>query len=67
MDEQMLDDIGQHAEQIDSVLFGYQNMTALPDRIHLQAMAGKLRETRDWLARLYRANGGTEDLNLDAR
>lgn len=65
MNEQQLDEIGQMAEGCDSVLFGYQNMK-LPDRIHLQGLSGKLKEVRDFLAELYKKNGGTEELNLDA-
>lgn len=66
MNEQSLEQIGQMAEECDSVLFAYKNMQSMPDRIHLQAMKGKLEEVRDELARIYKANGGTEELDLQA-
>ena len=66
MNEELLDEIGQMAEGIDNVLFGYQNMKQLPDRIHLTAMSAKLEEVRDKLAEIYKKNGGTEELNIQA-
>jgi hypothetical protein len=66
MNEHTLDQIGQLAERLDAVLFGYQNMKQLPDRIHLEGMSGTMRDVRDELAKLYKENGGEEELNLVA-
>jgi hypothetical protein len=66
MDEELLEEIGEMAEGCDSVLFGYQNMKNLPDRIHVQAMSAKLKEVRDFLAKLYKDQGGDEELNIQA-
>lgn len=66
MDEKLLNEIGEMAEGCDNVLFGYQNMKTLPDRIHLQALSAKLKEVRDRLAKIYKKNGGTEELNIQA-
>lgn len=66
MNEELLDEIGQLAEGCDSVLFAYQNMKTLPDRIYLTAMSRKLEEVRDALAEIYKNNGGDEELNIQA-
>lgn len=67
MNEDLLNEIGEMAEECDSVIFGYQNMKQLPDRIHLQGMSSKLKEVRDFLVKIYQQNGGTEELNIDAK
>jgi hypothetical protein len=66
MDEQILDQIGRLAEQLDNSLFSYKNMKSLPDRIHLEGLSGTMADVRDKLAEIYKENGGTEDLNIQA-
>jgi hypothetical protein len=67
MNENLLNEIGEMAEEIDNVLFTKRNFIApLPAHIHLQAMEAKLEEVRDDLARIYKQNSGGEELNLQA-
>lgn len=66
MNEEILDQIGRLAERLDSSLFSYKNMKMLPPQTHLQGLSGTMQSVRDELAKIYKENGGTEELNLQA-
>jgi hypothetical protein len=66
MNEDALNEIGQLAELLDSSLFGYQAMKTLPASIHLEGLSGTMRSVRDSLVEIYKANGGDEELNIEA-
>jgi hypothetical protein len=66
MNEELLDRIGRLAEQLDNSLFGYKNLKNLPDRIHLEGLSGTMESVRNELAAIYKENGGTEELNIQA-
>jgi CBS domain containing-hemolysin-like protein len=65
MNEELLDKIGQLAEQLDNSMFMAQ-MPQLPDGIHKIGLIGTMREVRDELAQIYKENGGTGELDLQA-
>lgn len=66
MNEELLERIGQLAEQLDNSLFSYKTMKNIPDRIHLRGLSGTMKSVRDELAAIYEENGGTEELNIQA-
>lgn len=66
MDESLLNEIGQLAEQLDNSLVSYQNLKQLPPQIHLEGLSGTMKDVRDRLADIYEANGGNEGLDLQA-
>lgn len=66
MNEEILEKIGQLAEQLDDSMFTAQTVSQMPDGIHKIGLIGTMREVRDELAELYKENGGTEILDLQA-
>lgn len=66
MEEELLDKIGQLAEQLDSSMFTAQTISQMPDSIHKIGLIGTMREVRDELAEIYKENGGSESLDLQA-
>lgn len=64
MNEELIDEIGQLAEQLDNSMFMANNAPQIPDGIHKIGLIGTMREVRDKLAEIYQQNGGTEELNL---
>lgn len=66
INQDIIDQIGELAEQLDSSLFMARNAPAMPPHIHLKGLSGTVEDVRNELAKLYKKLGGDEELNLQA-